>query len=222
ALVVKAENQAVLPTSPQLRSPVTNQLPLSIVTPSSRSSLQEQKLNSGISSPAEEKALVVKAENQAVLPTSPQLRSPVTNQLPLSIVTSPSTGSVPNTAIAGSALASARLLEELPLVKVENPAVLSASQALGHRTQPLVFARPAPTHVPSINKDLPTTASSHQSTERSPSVNAQPAAQRLSTPTVSPTQPPVVDVSYLTQQVERKLMRKLTVERERRGQRTWH
>ena len=169
ALMVKAENQAVLPTPPQQRSPVTNQLPLARVTPLPRSPLQEQKLNSGISSLAEEKALVVKAENQAVLSTPPQQHSPVTNQLPLASVTpSPSTGSVPNTAIADSAVASSRLLEELPLVKVENTAALSASVALAHRTQPLVFARPAPTHVPSINKDLPTTASRHQSTERSP------------------------------------------------------
>ena len=170
-----------------------------------------------------EKALVVKAENQAVLPTPPQQRSPVTNQLPLASVTpSPSTGSVPNTAIAGSAFASARLLEELPLVKVENTAVLSASEALGRRTQPLVFTRPAPTHVPSINKDLPTTASRHQSTELSPVITAQPADQKLFTPTVSSTQSPPLNVNRLTHQVEQKLMRKLIVERERRGQRTWH
>jgi hypothetical protein len=201
---------------------VTNQLPLASVTPSPRSPLQEQKLNAGISSLAEEKALVVKAENQGVLPNSPQLRSPVTNQLPLSMVTSPSTGSVPNTAIAVSAFASSRLLEELPLVRVENTAALSASQALGHRTQPLVFTRPAPTHVPSINKDLPTTASRHQSTERSPVITAQPADQKLSTPTVSSTQTPPLNINRLTHQVEQKLMRKLIVERERRGQRTWH
>ncbi|MBM0744170.1 hypothetical protein JOY44_21560 [Phormidium sp. CLA17] len=201
---------------------------LSIVAASPRSPLMESELNRGIAAVAEQ-ALVVQAKNQPALPASSQLpeqkplmRSPATNQLTLSSATSPPTGSGLNTAIAASKSLS-QPLEELPLIKAETTAALPSSQTPRQPGQPLVFARPASIYTPSSKQESPmTTASKHQSTERSPIVNAQPADQRRSTSTVSPTQPPAVDVSYLTQQVERKLMRKLTVERERRGQRTWH
>ncbi|MBD2112578.1 MULTISPECIES: hypothetical protein [Cyanophyceae] len=243
-LVVKADNQPELPTSSQLpeqkplmRSPAANQLPLSSATsPPTGSDLntaiaalttESQPLEELPLTKAEKVQLVVKADNQPELPTSSQLpeqkplmRSPAANQLPLSSATSPPTGSDLNTAIAAPTTGS-QPLGELPLVKVENAAALSPSQALRQQTQPMVFAH-ALTQVSSSKQELPmTTAFSHQSTDRSPIVNGQPANQTLSTPTVSPTQPSV-DVSRLTQQVERKLIRKLAVERERRGQRTWH
>ena len=220
--------ESALPSISAVAPPQRPQLP--IVTSSPRSPFIESELNRGISSLAEEKALVVKAKNQPVLPIlpqlpqqTPQLRLSAIGQPQLPIGMPPAMVSGLNAAIAAPKLSSSRLLEELPLLKVEKTAALPSSQVLRQPTQPLVFARSAPTQVPSSNQELPmTTTSNHQPTERSPIVNAQPADQRLSTSTVSPTQPPAVDVSYLTQQVERKLMRKLTVERERRGQRTWH
>jgi hypothetical protein len=134
--------------------------------------------------------------------------------------------------------------KDLPIVKVTNSAAQSAyssahSQATGkpHQAQfpgvhqPLVLARPAVGSLPT-DTTLPEVAAAmgNRFSGRSPAVTTQPTVNAQPTPAMpssasaslpaSPQSPPV-DVSRLTQQVERKLMRKLTVERERRGQRTW-
>ncbi|PSB34412.1 hypothetical protein [Stenomitos frigidus] len=116
------------------------------------------------------------------------------------------------------------LLKELPLVKAQRVAAAeSFSQPTGV-TQPLVLARPMSSRIASGSEEssMMPSAASHQMVERSSITHAQPVPQKPAMLTPSPQPIPTINVNTLTQQVERKLMRKLTVERERRGQRSWH
>lgn len=117
------------------------------------------------------------------------------------------------------------LLKELPLVKAER---VEAAQSFSHPTggtQPLVLARPMSSRIASGGEDLPRMPSTanRQMVERSPLTHVQPVSQQPSMLTSSsqPVSTPPINLNHLTQQVERQLARKLTVERERRGQQTW-
>jgi hypothetical protein len=115
----------------------------------------------------------------------------------------------------------ADIASALPIVQVSNGSGSQAQQRAKVDT-PLVFSiplgssvRPTGNGPPSINPMMPgmvTTA-----TQSFPRVDAQPMLNPQTISSTPPNQQQKIDVNDLANQVERKLMRRLVVERERRG-----
>ena len=100
----------------------------------------------------------------------------------------------------------------------------SSSGSSHHR--PLIFAKAAPAQPPAVAAGSPAAAQplSQRPSPQSSQVVAEPTVSALPSPPLPSTTPqaahaPPVNINRLTRQVERKLTRRLTVERERRGQR---
>ena len=113
--------------------------------------------------------------------------------------------------------------EAKPLVQATNVLTAPSSSPMSGLTQPLVLARrtSSPISSPYQESSLMPSPSVRQTSEQLPLATSQLLAQKPFTSTPSQQTPPI-DVNRLTHEVERKMVRKLTVERERRGQQIWH